>query len=49
MLRQMEFRHLRYFVAVAEAFSFTKAAEKLRLAQPSLTKQVRNHEDEIGV
>ena len=45
----MELRHLRYFVAVAEALSFTKAAEKLRLAQPSLTRQVRNLEDEISV
>ena len=45
----MELRHLRYFIAVAEALSFTKAAEKLRLAQPSLTRQVRNLEDEIGV
>jgi DNA-binding transcriptional LysR family regulator len=45
----MELRHLRYFVAVAEALSFTKAAEKLRLAQPSLTRQVRNLEKEIGV
>lgn len=45
----MELRHLRYFVAVAEALSFTKAAEKLRLSQPSLTRQVRNLEDEIGV
>jgi len=45
----MELRHLRYFVAVAEALSFTKAAQKLRLAQPSLTRQVRNLEQEIGV
>ncbi len=45
----MELRHLRYFVAVAEALSFTKAAQKLRLAQPSLTRQVRNLEAEIGV
>lgn len=49
MLRKMELRHLRYFVAVAEALSFTKAAQNLRLAQPSLTRQVRNLEDEIGV
>lgn len=45
----MELRHLRYFVAVAEALSFTKAAQKLRLSQPSLTRQVRNLEDELGV
>ena len=45
----MELRHLRYFIEVAEVLSFTKAAEKLRLAQPSLSRQVRNLEDEIGV
>jgi len=45
----MELRHLRYFIAVAEALSFTKAASKLRLAQPSLTRQVRNLEAELGV
>src|ERR1700734_3146149 len=49
MLRAMELRHLRYFIAVADELSFTKAAQKLRLAQPSLTRQVRNLEDEIGV
>jgi DNA-binding transcriptional LysR family regulator len=49
MLRGMELRHLRYFIAVAEALSFTKAAAQLRLAQPSLTRQVRNLEEEIGV
>ena len=45
----MELRHLRYFVAVAEALNFTKAAEKLHLAQPSLTRQVKDLEEEIGV
>src|SRR5271156_4861109 len=49
MVRPMELRHLRYFIAVADELSFTKAAQKLRLAQPSLTRQVRNLEDEIGV
>ena len=45
----MELRHLRYFLAVGEVLSFTKAAAKLRLAQPSLSRQVQDLEDEIGV
>src|SRR5213078_3464648 len=45
----MELRHLRYFVAVAENLNFTKAAQKLHLAQPSLTRQIHNLEEEIGV
>ena len=45
----MELRHLRYFVAVAENLNFTKAAARLHLAQPSLTRQVHNLEEEIGV
>ena len=45
----MELRHLRYFVAVAENLNFTKTAAKLHLAQPSLTRQIHNLEEEIGV
>jgi DNA-binding transcriptional LysR family regulator len=45
----MELRHLRYYLAVAEALNFTKAAEQLRIAQPALSRQVQDLEEEIGV
>jgi DNA-binding transcriptional LysR family regulator len=45
----MELRHLRYFLAVGEALSFSKASSQLRIAQPALSRQVQDLEEEIGV
>src|SRR5246127_4033425 len=45
----MELRHLRYFVAVGEALNFTKAAARMRVAQPALSRQVSDLEEELGV
>ena len=48
LVNPMELRHLRYFVALAECLSFTRAAERVHVTQSTLSHQIRQLEEELG-
>ena len=49
MSNQIEFRHIKYFLAVAEDLHFRKAAERLFISQPGLSRQIKQMEDDLGI
>ncbi len=49
MGNQIEFRHFKYFLAMAEDLHFRKAAERLYISQPGLSRQIKQLEDSLGI
>ena len=49
MTISMDLKQLNYFVSVVDHMSFSKAAEKLHISQPSLSNAIKNLEHELGV